>query len=185
MNARLTVRRAIVVGCVVGALWFIGERFRTDIPTVDNATATLTASKDIAKEKVERWDTYPPESVERQRVVGRLLITLCPGMTRNEVEAIIGPPANPRDGAWSGTDEEPCMVLNYYCQPPHLPPLPSGSAYLLQVVYDAKGPVPRFTGRIARDLHHRVMYEYEPWGHGIRITDDPRTPVILPTPNTN
>jgi len=49
MNARITVRRAIVVGCVVGVLWFIGERFRPDIATVDNATATLAVSKDIAK----------------------------------------------------------------------------------------------------------------------------------------
>ncbi|VTU00566.1 unnamed protein product [Gemmataceae bacterium] len=53
------------------------------------------------------------------------------------------------------------------------------------VEYDVTDGTPRFTGYIHRDVHFRVITEYEPWGNGIRVTDDPRTAILKEPGDTN
>ena len=104
------------------------------------------------KDAVERWDTYPAESVERQRVVGRLALTLRVGMTRREVEAVIGPGDDPRDIPFEGDNKQFVSKL-YLSHLPHLPAPPAGCSHGLDVVYEVNGPVQTLHGIWRQTLH--------------------------------
>jgi hypothetical protein len=108
----------------------------------------------------ERWDTYPPDSPARWRVIGRLLGTLQPGMTRRHVESIVGPGDAPDYITFDEQDRK-TLSKTYYCHPPHLPPLPPDRAYRLIVVYDNTGSEPIFKG-IWRETQNGFVQEFAP-----------------------
>jgi hypothetical protein len=84
----------------------------------------------------------PPDPVFEKRRIGQLLLTLKPGMTRPQVEAILGPPEKVTE--WS-FENQPILFAAYRASPPNLPPLgPDDAGYIMHVVYDARGPVPIF-----------------------------------------
>lgn len=131
--------------CAVGLLAFNGDRG-------SESRASLASP---GKETVERWDTYPPESIERQRIVGCRALTLRLGMTRQAVEAIIGPGDDPRDILSEG--EGKVFVCKLYLS--HLPYLPKpkpGHSHGLDVVYDVSGPVQILHGIWRQSLHEPI-----------------------------
>lgn len=92
----------------------------------------------------------PAESgPERERRVGEAFARVRPGMTRQEVEAILGPPdlVRPQQftSAWRagpGGRQTPVELsyVVYYCRPPHLPP----GSHLMTVEYESAplAPIP-------------------------------------------
>jgi hypothetical protein len=85
----------------------------------------------------------------RERRVGAALARVRPGMTRREVEELLGVPdlARPQQFTvrWrAGPDGRQAQIevpyVVYYCSPPHLPPGP----HLMTVEYDAElfAPIP-------------------------------------------
>ena len=103
-------------------------------------------------------DAAPKDSVEHERAVGRLLAKLQPGMTRRQVESIIGPADDPRDIESLDTDNRRIVIKTYYCRPTHVPEIPAGHSYAMQVVYDASGPGPVFM-RIDGPAHEMNLPE--------------------------
>jgi hypothetical protein len=56
------------------------------------------------------------DEATRERAVGRLLPLLKPGMSREQVEAWLGPPSLVHDGGWVG--EEDTIICTYYRRDP-------------------------------------------------------------------
>jgi hypothetical protein len=130
-HSSVRIRWVSLVVIAAGSLWISGNH-------------SPAARADIASigREVERWDTYPPESEDRYRTIGRLLYTLKPGMTRQQVEAIIGPPNDRRDDLTIDWKDPPLLTKYYDCRPPQFEPFRPGRFCTMQVVYDVTGPVP-------------------------------------------
>lgn len=129
---RSRVRWVTLATCAVALLIFHTDRAST-------SRADFASS---GKSEAERWDTYPPGSVERERVVGRLIMTLRLGMTRDEVEALIGPADDPREMLIEARNKQTYVSKYYYCQLPNLPELRPGTTHGISITYDLSGPVP-------------------------------------------
>ncbi|VTU00565.1 unnamed protein product [Gemmataceae bacterium] len=82
-----------------------------------------------------------PDPAAEYRRVGRLLRTLQPGMTRPQVEEILGPPRRVIEATFL---DESYLHAEYRCLPPDLPPPNGGTSHLMHVSYVDQGPVPVF-----------------------------------------
>jgi len=126
----------------------------------------------VNAKSVERWDTYPESSENRWIVIGKFLGTLRPGMTRAEVETIIGPPSKPRELP-NENENGFFLYMTYDCWPPHFAPREPSAPYAFMIQYDANGPVPIFTGYIYQDCTHSTFLEYIPDGPRVKAVRRP------------
>jgi hypothetical protein len=80
---------------------------------------------------------------EKAIEVGKKFPDVRPGMTKDEVEAILGPDIDytPRSGNPRYHPDRGVARTTYYASPPDLPP----GRHLMTAEYDITGPVPRFT----------------------------------------
>ncbi len=108
-----------------------------------------------------RWDTYPPDTRDRAEVRGRLLAQVRSGMTRTQVEAILGPSDNPRDAVDRGRDDKLWLCKPYWCVLPHLRHEKGGGSYNVSVDYDASGPEPILVD-IVRDMRDHFLPAFAP-----------------------
>ena len=127
---------------LIPVLWLGGDR-----PPASHAAADAPGAPLGPRRSDDPPDS--PTSVARQRVVGQRLLDLRPGMTRPQVEAIIGPADDPREHLSEGLmpgDRVTRLLLckAYYVRLPHLPELPPHNYHFVWIVYDMRGPAPVF-----------------------------------------
>jgi hypothetical protein len=126
VRTRLTGTAILLLVLMVAYLW--RSHSQAAISTAPNESVRKTES--------------PPDPVFEKRRIGQLLLTLKPGMTRTDVETVLGPPLRLIEGSF---ENKPILSAEYCCSPPNLPPIgPDDLGYLMHVVYDASGPVPVF-----------------------------------------
>jgi hypothetical protein len=127
----------LVLGIGIGAVAVWLGRDRHDAPA---SPATESVAVAIAPHPHAVPVTDDPE---RARRVGAALASIKPGMTRREVEAVLGPPDLERPQQFThrwraGPDGRQIQVglqyVVYYCSPPNLPPGP----HLMTVEYESK-----------------------------------------------
>jgi SmpA / OmlA family len=130
----------LVLGIGVGAaaVWLARDRTAPRIPAPE-PVAIAPAPRAVSV----------TDDPERARRIGAALASIKPGMTRREVEAILGPPDLERwqqfSSRWrSGPDGKQryaeLQYVIYYCSPPQLPP----GRHLMTVEYESKPlePIP-------------------------------------------
>lgn len=129
----------LVLGIGIGAVavWLGRERNEHPAPPAAEPAASSTPALPTT------------DDPERARRIGAALAQIKPGMTRREVEAILGPPDLERwqqfTSRWrTSPDGKQAYVdfqyVIYYCSPPHLPP----GTHLMTVEYESKPlePIP-------------------------------------------
>jgi hypothetical protein len=132
---------ALGIGIGAVAVWLGRDPHDAPAPPATESAAVAIAPAPHAVPVID-----DPECSRR---VGAALANIKPGMTRREVEAILGPPDLERwqqfSSRWrSGPDGKQryaeLQYVIYYCSPPHLPP----GRHLMTVEYESKPlePIP-------------------------------------------
>jgi hypothetical protein len=133
----------MVLGVGVGAatVWLTRDQSKPPVPPAPEPGPVAIAPAPHAAPVVD--------DPERARRVGESLARVKPGMTRREVEGILGPPDLVRPQQFTiqwrpGPDGRQIQVelqyVVYYCSPPHLPP----GRHLMTVEYESEplAPIP-------------------------------------------
>lgn len=81
-------------------------------------TGAFSDRAEMQPPNIERLirQAHSKDEATRERAVGRLLPLLKPGMSREQVEAWIGPPTKVHDGGWF--DLEDTIICTYYRRDP-------------------------------------------------------------------